>query len=123
MIKELTDIDFFQEVEKSNRPYLVYFWAIWSPVCVRITQILEEIDEDFSGQINIGKVNVDNEIKTANEFDIQNIPTLLFFMNGKIKERIIGSVSKELLIKKINRYLGGERGIKKEISSRKGGAK
>ncbi|MEO0143283.1 MAG: thioredoxin domain-containing protein [candidate division WOR-3 bacterium] len=123
MIKELTDIDFFQEVEKSNLPYLVYFWAIWSPICITVTQILEEIDEIFAGKINIGKVNVDNEIKTANEFDIQNIPTLIFFMNGKIKEKIIGSVSKEILIKKIKKYLGGERDIKREVASRKGGEK
>lgn len=106
MIKELTDIDFFQEVEKSNIPYLVYFWAIWSPNCIVITRYLEEIDKKYPDRLKIGKVNVDNEIKTANEFDIQNIPTILIFEHGEVKERIIGTISKELLIKKLNRYLG-----------------
>uniref|UniRef100_A0A7C4TCN1 Thioredoxin n=1 Tax=candidate division WOR-3 bacterium TaxID=2052148 RepID=A0A7C4TCN1_UNCW3 len=120
MIKELTDIDFFQEVEKSSLPYLVYFWAIWSPVCISITHYLEEIDEKFAGKINIGKVNVDNEIKTANEFDIQNIPTMIFFINGVAKERITGSISKEFLLKKVKKYLvQGEDKAKKEVSKRR----
>jgi len=106
MINELTDIDFFQEVEKSDLPYLVYFWAIWSPTCIVITKYLEEIDKRYSEQLKIGKVNVDNEIKTANELDIQNIPTILVFECGELKERIIGSVSKEILMKKLNKYLG-----------------
>jgi|UniRef100_A0A7V3VUI4 thioredoxin len=110
MIKELTDIDFFQEVEKSELPYLVLFWAIWSPNCRSITKYLEEIDKKYSEKIKIGKVNVDNEIKTTNEFDIQNIPTILIFDKGSLKERIIGTVSKEILMKKLNKYLG----LKKE---------
>ncbi|MGQ9464314.1 MAG: thioredoxin family protein [bacterium] len=105
MINELTDIDFFQEVEKSNQPYLVYFWAIWSPVCRELTKHLEEIDKKYAGILKIGKVNVDNEIKTTNELDIQNIPTILIFDGGEIKERIIGGISKNILVKKLNKYL------------------
>ncbi|MEO0184454.1 MAG: thioredoxin family protein [candidate division WOR-3 bacterium] len=108
MINELTDIDFFQEVEKSEKPYLVCFWAIWSPVCITITKYLEEIDKKYADRLKIGKVNVDNEIKTANDLDIQNIPTILIFEHGDIKERIIGSVSKEVLIKKLGKYLGAK---------------
>ncbi|MCX7995163.1 MAG: thioredoxin family protein [candidate division WOR-3 bacterium] len=106
MIKELTDIDFFQEVEKSSMPYLVYFWAIWSPTCKAMSKYIEEIDKKYSDKIKIGKVNVDNEIKTANMYDIQNIPTILIFEGGSVKERIIGTITKEVLLKKLNRYLG-----------------
>lgn len=105
MINELTDIDFFQEVEKSNQPYLVYFGAIWSPACLELTKYLEEIDKKYAGMVKIGKVNVDNEIKTTNELDIQNIPTILIFDRGEIKERIVGNTSKETLVKKLNKYL------------------
>lgn len=105
MITELTDIDFFQEVEKSNQPYLVYFWAIWSPSCIVFTKYLEEIDQKYGGRLKIGKVNVDNEIKTTNELDIQNIPTILIFEHGEIKEKIVGNISKEILMKKLNKYL------------------
>ncbi|MGB9720807.1 MAG: thioredoxin family protein [bacterium] len=108
MINELTDIDFFQEVEKSEQPYLVCFWAIWSPACITITKYLEEIDKKYADKLRIGKVNVDNEIKTANDLDIQNIPTILIFDGGDIKEKIIGSVSKEVLIKKLTKYMGAK---------------
>ncbi len=119
MIKELTDIDFFQEVEKSSLPYLVFFWAIWSPVCISLGHILEEIDKRYSDKIKIGKVNVDNEIKTANEFDIQNIPTLILFVKGEPKERIIGSTSKEFLLKKLKKYLYQEKEVKKQFAHKK----
>ncbi len=94
-------------------PYLVYFGAIWSPVCITTTQILEELDKKFSGKINMGKVNVDNEIKTTNEYDIQNIPTIIFFVKGEVKEKIVGSVSKELLERKISKYITMGRKLKK----------
>ncbi len=106
MIKELTDLDFFQEVEKSSIPYLVYFWAIWSPNCIMMTKYIEEIEKKYTDKLNIGKVNVDNEIKTANEYDIQNIPTILIFENGVVKDRIIGTTTKEVLLKRLNKYLG-----------------
>lgn len=106
MIKELTDIDFFQEVEQSPIPYLVYFWAIWSPNCITITRYIEEIEKKYPDKLNIGKVNVDNEIKTTNEYDIQNIPTILIFEGGVVKERIIGTITKEVLLKRLNKYLG-----------------
>src|SRR4030042_182322 len=104
MIKELTDTNFYQEVEKSELPYLVDFWAIWCPPCSIIAPILEEIARDFDGKVHIGKVNVDNEIKTANEFSIQNIPSLLIFNKGKEVDRIIGAVPKSQLVKKLEKY-------------------
>ena len=109
MIKELTDTNFHQEVEKSTLPYIVDFWAIWCPPCSAIAPVLEEIARDFDGKLHVGKVNVDNEIKTANEFSIQNIPSLLIFNNGKEVDRIIGAVPKAHLIKKIEKYITDEK--------------
>ena len=105
MIKELTDTNFHQEVEKSELPYIVDFWAIWCPPCSIIAPVLEEIAKDYDGKVNIGKVNVDNEIKTANEFGIQNIPSLLLFNKGKEVDRIIGAVPKAHLVKKLEKYI------------------
>jgi thioredoxin 1 len=114
MIKELTDIDFAHEIESSPLLSVVYFWAIWSPVCISIGQALEEVDKKFAHKLLIGKVNVDNEIKTANDYDIQNIPTLIFFYSGNEKERIVGSISKELLIKKIKQHVPAKPGKKEK---------
>ena len=105
MVKELTDSDFHQEVEKSNIPYLVDFWAIWCAPCAMVSPVLEEISKEYDGKIHVGKVNVDNEIKTANEFGIQNIPTLVIFQAGKEIERLVGAVPKGHIIKKIEKYV------------------
>jgi len=105
MVRELTDNDFHQEVEKSELPYLVDFWAIWCTPCSMVTPVLEEVAKEYEGQVNVGKVNVDNELKIANEFVIQNIPTIIIFKQGKEVERIIGAVPKEHIVKKLNIHL------------------
>lgn len=105
MIKELTDNDFHQEVDKSTIPYLVDFWAIWCPPCAMVAPILEEIARDYDGRLSIGKINVDNEIKTANEYVIQNIPTMIVFNQGKEVERIIGALPKDQIVKKLEKHL------------------
>ena len=105
MVKELTDTDFHQEVDKSDVPYLVDFWAIWCGPCSMVSSIMEEIAQEYDGKVKVGKVNVDNEIKTANEHGIQNIPTILIFKQGKEAERIIGAVPKDHIVKKLKKYL------------------
>jgi len=109
MIYELTDIDFHKEVEKSNLPYLIDFWAIWCNPCLMFAPILEEIAKEYEGKIKVGKVNVDNEIKVAEELGIRNIPTLIIFKNGKEVERIIGALPKGHLIKKIKKHIKTEK--------------
>jgi thioredoxin 1 len=105
MAQELTDNDFHQEVDKSEVPYIVDFWAIWCPPCTMLAPVLDEIAQEYAGKIKIGKVNVDNEIKTANEFVIQNIPTIIIFKDAKEVERIIGAVPKEHLVEKLKKYI------------------
>ena len=105
MVKELTDANFHQEVEKSDIPYLVDFWAIWCAPCSMLAPIMDEIATEYTGKAMVGKVNVDNEIKTANEFGIQNIPTIIIFKKGKEVERIIGAVPKDHIVEKIKGHL------------------
>lgn len=105
MVKELTDTNFHQEVEKSDIPYVVDFWAIWCAPCSILAPIMDEIATAYDGKANVGKVNVDNEIKTANEFGIQNIPTIIIFKQGKEVERIIGAVPKEHIAEKIDGHV------------------
>lgn len=103
MIKELTDNDFWQEVGNSDVPLIVDFWAIWSQSCMTVSQTMEELSQKYDGKFVFGKVNVDNEIKTTNDCDIQNIPTIIIYSNGSELERIIGSVTKDLLDGKLKK--------------------
>lgn len=105
MVKELTDGNFHQEVDKSDIPYIVDFWAIWCAPCSMLAPVMEEIATDYTGKAMVGKVNVDNEIKTANEFGIQNIPTIIIFKQGKEVERIIGAVPKEHIVEKVDGFV------------------
>jgi thioredoxin len=68
-----------------------------------VAPVLEEIAKEYDGKVKIGKVNVDNEIKTANEYGIQNIPTMIVFKQGKEVERIIGALPKEQIVKKLEK--------------------
>jgi thioredoxin 1 len=105
MVKELTDANFHQEVDKSDIPYVVDFWAIWCAPCSMLAPIMDEIATAYTGKAHVGKVNVDNEIKTANEFGIQNIPTIIIFKQGKEVERIIGAVPKDHIAEKIDGHV------------------
>ncbi len=106
MVKELTDGNFHQEVEKSEIPYIVDFWAIWCAPCSMVASVLEEIAKEQEGKVKIGKINVDNEIKIANEYAIHNIPTIVIFNQGKEVERIVGAVPKDHIEKKLKKYIG-----------------
>lgn len=71
---------------------------------MELSQTLKKVEKKYSDFIWIGKVNVDNEMKTANEFDVFNIPTMIIFQAGKEQERIAGAVTYEYLSKRIKLY-------------------
>lgn len=96
---KITNQNFENEVLKSDIPVLVDFWATWCGPCRMIAPIVEEIAEEKSGVIKVGKINVDEEEELARKFRIVSIPTLIVFRNGKPAETIIGYRSKEELLK------------------------
>ena len=102
MAKEFTTANFKEEVLESKHPVLVDFWAEWCGPCRMITPIIEELHEDFKNKAVIGKVNVDSESEISSEYGITSIPTLLFFKDGEIVDKHIGSASKSQLEEKLN---------------------
>ena len=90
--------NFTQEVLKSDKPVLVDFYAIWCGPCSMIAPIIDEIAEEKADKIKVGKVNVDDSKEIAINYGIRNIPTLLFFKNGEVVEKIVGTREKEELI-------------------------
>jgi len=102
----ITDKNFEQEVLKSTGVVLVDFWAPWCGPCQMMGPIIEEVAKEFEGKIKVYKVNVDENSKTASDYEILSIPTLKFFKDGKIVDEMTGLKPKDMLVEKINNLLG-----------------
>lgn len=98
----LTSNNFDSEVLKSSKLVLVDFWASWCGPCKMLAPIIEEIANEYSDIIKVGKVNVDDQRELAQKYDILSIPTVLLFKDGKITNKSIGFVPKEKIIEMFN---------------------
>lgn len=81
--------NFQDEVMNSDKPVLIDFWATWCPPCRMLAPIIEEIANEHS-EIKVGKVNVDEESELAEQFDVENIPTVVLIKSGKIVGKSVG---------------------------------
>jgi len=102
MALELTDANFDELVLKSDKPVLVDFWAVWCGPCRMVAPIVEELSNDYDGKAVIGKVDVDNNPEISAKFGIRNIPTLLFFKNGEIVDKVVGASPKQTFATKLD---------------------
>lgn len=102
---EFTDSNFSQEVESSEIPVLVDFWAVWCGPCRMIAPIVEELATEYQGKVKVGKLDVDNNVQVATKYGIRSIPTLLIFKGGKVVDQIVGAVPKTLITEKLNAQL------------------
>ncbi len=105
MAIEFTDANFEELVIKSEKPVLVDFWAEWCGPCRMITPLVEELYGDYKDKAIIGKVNVDENAEVTTNYGIRNIPTILFFKNGEVVEKVVGVVPKSQLASKIDALL------------------
>lgn len=102
---EFTDSNFESEVEQSNTPVLVDFWAEWCGPCRMIAPAVEELAGEYEGKAKIGKVNVDNNPNVSVKYGIRSIPALLIFQNGEVVDQIIGAVPKSQIKKQLDAQL------------------
>jgi len=100
------DSNFQGEVLQSDKPVLVDFWAIWCGPCKMIAPTIEELAKEYDGKLKVTKMDVDANPKTAMQYGIRSIPTLLIFKGGQVVEQIVGAVSKRHLIDKVTSHLG-----------------
>ncbi|MBI2996839.1 MAG: thioredoxin [Deltaproteobacteria bacterium] len=101
-IQEVNEGNFEQAVLQSNQPVLVDFWAEWCGPCRTLAPIVEAVAEQHADEVQVAKLNVDDNPSVVQRYHIQGIPTLILFQDGEERERIIGVVSKEEISRTID---------------------
>lgn len=102
---DLTD-DNFDEFLSKNHIVVVDFWAEWCAPCRAIAPVVKELAKQYAGKVVFGKLNVDENPRTASRFGIMGIPTLLFFRNGRVIDMVVGAVPKRILEARISMLIG-----------------
>ena len=100
-----TDSNFDNDINKSGKLVVVDMWAEWCGPCKMMEPVLEEIINEKGDSVQLVKINIDENQETPVKYNVMNIPTLLFFKDGKEVDRVIGAVPKKQLEKKIDNYL------------------
>ncbi len=103
-VLQINDSDFDATVG-SDKPTLVDFWAPWCGPCKAIGPVIEELANEFTGKVQIGKMNVDDNPNTPGKFGIRAIPTLILFKDGEVVDQVTGAVGKSQLVELINKAL------------------
>jgi thioredoxin 1 len=104
-VLELTDANFATEVESAEGLVLVDFWAPWCMPCRIVGPVVEQLAEEYSGRVKVGKLNVDESPSTAAAYAIRSIPTLALFKDGEPVEGVLGAVPRSQLQKMIQQHL------------------
>ena len=100
----ITDADIDENIEKYQK-VVVDCWAPWCGPCRMVGPVIEDLAKEMQGKIVFGKLNVDENRATSAKYGIMSIPTLLVFKYGKLVDRIVGAMPKEMLKGKLNPYL------------------
>jgi len=102
----LTDGNFEQEVLKSDKPILVDFWAEWCGPCKMVSPAVSQLAEELKDHLRVGKMNVDENPKTTQSYQIMSIPSLKVFKGGKIIGEMVGAMPKPMIEKTLKGILG-----------------
>lgn len=95
----------FEELKNGNLPLVVDFWATWCGPCRMIAPIIEELAKEYEGKLTVGKCDVEDNDDIAAAYGIRNIPTILFFKNGEVVDKLVGAASKSKIEDKFKALL------------------
>lgn len=104
MAFEFTDANFTESALESDSLVVADFWAEWCGPCRMITPIIEELSNEYNGDVVIGKVNVDNNPQISGKYGVRSIPTILLIKNGEVVDKHVGVISKQALADKIEAH-------------------
>jgi thioredoxin 1 len=104
MTRTVTDEN-FDEIMNAGKPVVLDFWAEWCGPCRMIGPVMDELASEYEGRVIIGKVNIDDNNDVVSKFGIRNIPTVLFFIDNRMVDKLVGAASKATFVEKIERLL------------------
>ena len=104
-VLEFTDANFQSEVLQSDQPVLVDFWAPWCGPCKMLAPTIDEIANDYSGRVRVGKMNTDTSQNVAVQYRVEGIPTVILFKNGQPIDRSVGLAPKSKLAGMLDKAL------------------
>ena len=93
-IVNVTDASFENDIVKAGRPVLLDFWAEWCGPCKMIAPMLNEIAAEYKDKVTVAKLNIDENPKTPQKFNVRGIPTLILFKNGQVEGQKVGALRK-----------------------------
>lgn len=101
----VTDATFGQEVEQHKGLTIVDFWATWCGPCHMVAPIMEQLAGEYDGRVKVVKLDVDSNQRTAMRFNVRSIPSILFFMDGRHVDTLVGAYPKPVFEQKIKQHL------------------
>lgn len=104
-VKTFTTSNFESDVLKSEQAVLVDFWAPWCSPCRMVGPVIDELADEYTGRIVIGKVNVDENGPISSQYGVMSIPTLAIFKGGQVVEKIVGFRGKADLVKMLEKHI------------------
>jgi len=105
-VMTLTDQN-FAEVTGGPGLSMVDFWATWCGPCRLVAPFVEQIADEYKGQVTVGKLDVDANQRVATQYNVRSIPTILFLKEGKLVDQVVGAVPKAVLENKLRQHLNG----------------
>lgn len=105
LVPAVTQANFDSEVLQADNPVLVEFWATWCGPCKKMKPVVDELAKDYEGRMKTVKVDIDAEPELATKFNVNGVPTLILFKNGKPATILSGVIAKDDLTEQINQVL------------------
>jgi thioredoxin 1 len=107
-VKDVTDQDFESEVVGAETPVLVDFWAEWCVPCHMVSPVVEEIGRDKGEALSVVKLNIDENPEVTRKYGVMSIPTLIMFVSGEERARVVGARGKDAILKEIDPHIAAQ---------------